>query len=142
MIAGLEGGTLEKNAAKILGYSCDKVVAMGGTTAYTISGTDIPLRIQGGATMGGITINEEATNISKSEPSASTFKIPSNIQIEHNKQADMMMQAHAKDVIQNLLQGKKSTQMQAPPAQGGGQPQMTPEQQEQMKKMMQMFGNQ
>ncbi len=137
MIAGLEG-TLEKNAAKILGYSCDKVVAMG-TTAYTISGTDIPLRIQG-ATM-GITINEEATNISKSEPSASTFKIPSNIQIEHNKQADMMMQAHAKDVIQNLLQGKKSTQMQAP-AQGGGQPQMTPEQQEQMKKMMQMFGNQ
>ncbi|PLX66213.1 MAG: hypothetical protein C0603_12455 [Denitrovibrio sp.] len=137
MIAGFDG-TVKKKAKNILGYSCDEVIAMG-TKAYTIAGTDLPLLINGN-TM-GMKIHEEATSISKSKPSASTFKIPTNIPIEHNKQSDRMMQAHAKSAIQDLLSGN----MAKPSSnynQGNTAPKLTPEQQEQMKKMMQMFGNQ
>ncbi len=105
-IATIEGmdGKLQKNAAKIMGYKCDKVSLMG-TIVYTISGTDLPLKIQGN-TM-GIKINQVATNIKKGGVAPSKFDLASNIDFVHDKQADLMMQAQAEGVIQSLLQGKR-----------------------------------
>jgi len=98
-IDGMEG-SLQKNVTKILGYNCDKV-SMAGTILYTISGTDLALKINGG--MMGITINQAATNVKKERGPSSKFNLPSNIIFEHDKQADQMMQDQAKAVIQNLL---------------------------------------
>lgn len=105
-ISAIEGldGNLRKNATKIMGYKCDQVSLMG-TMVYTISGTDLPLKIEGN-TM-GIKINEVATNIKKGSVPASKFDLASNIQFYHDKQADLMMQAQAEGVIQNLLLGKR-----------------------------------
>lgn len=103
-IATIEGmeGTLEKNASTILGYNCDKVT-MTGSIIYTISGTDLALKINGN--MMGIKINQVATDVQKVSPPSSKFGLPANINFEHDEQADLMMQDQAKTVIQQLLNG-------------------------------------
>jgi len=101
-IATVEGmeGTLEKNAAKIMGYSCDKVT-MAGTVVYTISKTDLVLKMN--TNMMGVKMSEAATNIREENAPSSKFELPSNIIFEHDKQADQMMQEQAKTIIQELL---------------------------------------
>ena len=101
-IATIEGmeGILEKNAAKIMGYSCDKVTT-AGTIVYTISKTDLVLKMNGN--MMGVQMNQVATNIRKESAPSSKFELPSNIIFEHDKQADHMMQDQAKTVIRELL---------------------------------------
>ncbi|MEN8211205.1 MAG: hypothetical protein ABFR31_05765 [Thermodesulfobacteriota bacterium] len=101
-IASIEGmeGTLEENAAEIMGYSCDKVT-MAGTVVYIISKTDLVLKMNGN-TM-GVQMNQAATNIRKKSAPSSKFELPSNIIFEHDKQADQMMHNQAKSVIQELL---------------------------------------
>ena len=129
-------GTVEKNALKLLGYRCDKVTIMG-TTAYTLRGTEIPLKID--ANIMGIQISEVATSIKKGSVSASKFKVPSTINCTYDNHADSVMKEHAKLTIQNLLAGK-------PPGKSGSNSgnnnQMTPEMQQQMQNMMKMFGGQ
>ncbi len=101
-IATVEGmeGTLEKNAAKIMGYSCDKVT-MAGTVVYTISKTDLVLKMN--TNMMGVKMSEAATNIREENAPSSKFELPSNIIFEHDKQADQMMQDQAKTIIRELL---------------------------------------
>ncbi len=101
------GGDLQKNATKIMGYNCDKVT-MAGTALYVISGTDLALKING-STM-GMEINEAVINIKEESGPSSKFELPSNINFEHNIQADQMMQEQAKTVIQQLL-GDSSAQV-------------------------------
>ncbi len=103
-IAAIEGmeGTLQKNATKILGYNCDKVT-MTGTILYAISGTDLALKINGD--MMGIKIRQIAISVKKESGPSGKFKLPLNINFEHDKQADQMMQDQAKTIIQNLLEG-------------------------------------
>lgn len=105
-ISTIEGmdGNLQKNAANIMGYECDKVSLMG-TIVYTIAGTDLPLKIEGN-TM-GIKINQVATQIKKGSVPPSKFGLALNIDFVHDKQADLMMQAQAEDVIHSLLLGKR-----------------------------------
>jgi len=152
-VSTIEGmdGTLEKNVEKILGYQCDKV-SMPGTTAYLFSGTDLPLKIKGDNM--GMKMNQTVTSIKKESAASSKFKLPQNIQFEHNKQVDQMMQDRAQTIIKALLDGThpKSSNMgagsgsqmgKAPVAPTStGQDQMTPELQEQMKQMMNIFGKQ
>ncbi len=104
-ISTIEGmnGTLEKKAATILGYGCDKVTLMG-TTAYTISGSDLPLRIQGD-TM-GIEISQEATDLSTGTVSSSKFSLPQGISFDYDPSGDRMMRDQARGVVQNLVEGK------------------------------------
>ncbi len=144
-IAGMDG-TIEKNAEKILGYKCDKVT-MTGTTAYLFTGTELPLKIISDNM--GIKFDQIATDIKKTKPSSSKFNLPSNIKFIHNKQADQMMQDRAQTIIEALLSGKQITaSTPAPPAgavppqqeDAGNQNQMTPELQDQMKKLMNIFG--
>lgn len=134
-------GTVQKDAVDFLGYKCDKT-SMMGMVVYSISGTGLPLKIEGNVM--GVQVSEVATGIKEGSVPASKFKVPSNINLTHNKEADRMMQAQARSMMQSLIDGK------SPGMTAGGanrqqlqqQNQMTPEQQEQMKQMMQMFGNQ
>ncbi len=104
-IATIEGmeGSIQKNVTKILGYNCDKVT-MAGTTLYTITGTDLALKLNGN--MMGIKINQVATNVKKESPPSSKFDLPSEINFEHDEQADQMMQEQAKTFILYLLEDK------------------------------------
>ncbi len=101
-IDGMEG-SIQKKAIKILGYNCDKVT-MTGTTLYTITGTDLALKLNGN--MMGIKIDQVATRVKKESPPSSKFGLPSDINFEHDEQADQMMQEQAKTVIRHLLEGK------------------------------------
>jgi hypothetical protein len=104
-ISTIEGmnGSLEENAATFMGYKCDKVILMG-TTAYNISGSELPLKIQG-ETM-GIKILQEATDLSTGKVSSSKFDLPQGIQFDHDPATDQMMKEQAQAAIQNLLEGK------------------------------------
>lgn len=141
-IPNMEGTNenLQKNAATILGYKCDKV-SMVGTIAFMISGTDLPLEIKGN-TM-GVKFNQVATNIKKGSVPSSKFELPSNIRFEHDKQADQMMQAQVKTMMKYLLEGRRLESSGAGGQKGGStkdQNQMTPEMLEQMKQMMKRSG--
>lgn len=143
-LSTIEGmnGTLTKNAAKILGYKCDKATILG-TVAYTISGTDMPLKIEGNAM--GIAVGEVATSISKGSVPSSKFKLPEHISFEHDRQADQMIEAQATTVIQSLLKGKAPAGNALAGPGGGGEnaPEMlTPEQQQQLQQMMKIFSGQ
>ncbi|GAB6069352.1 hypothetical protein JCM30760_04490 [Thiomicrorhabdus hydrogeniphila] len=133
MMEGLDGEVV-KNAATILGFKCDKTKAMG-TEVYSIKDSGIPLKIIGN-TM-GIKYSEVATKVDKSNVSNSYFKGPENITLRYDPYADEVLKKQAKSVIQNLLEGK-------PPAQNSQttpqEEKISPEQQEQMKKMLKMFG--
>jgi len=144
-IAMIEGvnGTIEKNAAEVLGYSCDKATMMG-TVVYTIHGTELPLKVESN-TM-GIKFNEIATGIKKGRVDASRFELPANINFKHDKRADELMQAQAETIIQRLVAGEPiiSTADAAPKQQGmnseGQQNQLNQEQQQQFQNLMKMFG--
>jgi len=142
IIAGLNG-KIEKNAGEMLGYKYDKVKAMG-VTAYIISGTEIPLKTEGG--MVGIKVNETAVKIEKNKPSSSKFKLPTSLKIEHSQEADMMAKEQAKSTIQSLIEGHATVQQQPSSEDENGEegfkmPSMTQEQKDKMKDMMKMFGN-
>ncbi len=148
---------LQKNAAKIMGYQCDKA-SMAGTIVFMISGTDFPLEIKINSM--GVKFDQVATSIKKKSAPSSKFDLPANIHFEHNKQVDEMMQTQAKTMMEYLLEGRRmessgtSGQMdgnagiQSPPSGLGNvgdpsdQNQMTPEMMEQMKQMLKTFGNQ
>ena len=104
-VDGMEG-RVEKNASKILGYTCDKV-SMTGVVAHTITGTDLPLKTTGDIM--GMKINQVATKVMKGDVHPSKFALPTNIEFEHDVQTDLMMEEQAKTIIQSLLEGKVAT---------------------------------
>ena len=140
MIEGVNG-TVEKNAAELLGYSCDKATMMG-TVVYTIHGTELPLKVESN-TM-GIKFNEIASGIKKGRVDASKFELPANIDFKHDKQADEMMQAQAKTIIQHLVSGEPlvttADSQQQEMNSDEQQQQLNPEQQEQLQNFMKMLG--
>lgn len=119
-VSTIEGmnGKLEKNVTTIMGYACDKVSIMG-TTAYTISNSELPLKIEGN-TM-GIQVSQMVTSIRKGNAPYSKFNLPAGIDFEHNQAADQMMQTQAKSVMQNLLAGKHPVSAETSPQQPGYQ---------------------
>ncbi len=136
---GTLNGTMEKKAAKILGYTCDKVTA-AGMVVYTIAGTPLPLKTEGN--MMGIKYNETAIKIEKGSVPSSKFKIPEGVEITHDKKADEFAKVHAKETIKYLLEGKRppETQNKAVSKEKKQQKELTPEEQDAVKKLMQIFG--
>ena len=149
IVDGVEG-EIKKNDTKILGYMCDKT-SMIGVTVYTISGTPIPLKLE--SDMMGMKMNETATSIKKGSAPSSKFKVPSGITMHHDEQADKMSKMQSKSIIQSLLKGElpfapmdryddddrgSDPDVGRYKEQGG----MSPEQIEQMKQMMKVFGGQ
>lgn len=138
------GGEIEKNAATVMGYDCDRVTVMG-MTVYAISGTGLALKTEGN-TM-GIKIMETATAIDKGTPPADKFTVPANIQLNYDQQVEPLLQAQAKSVISALIEGRTPVVEAgaAQPGRNGGSPEapaMSPEQMEQMQQLMKMFGKQ
>ncbi len=132
-------GSVQKSAVKLLGYNCDISKAMG-SEIYTIAGTGFPLKVVS-QTM-GVKYSEEAVSINKGKVSDDKFAHPAGIKAVHNTQADQMIRAQVKSVINQLRSGE----MKAPQTQpmgvpdSGSQNELSDEQQQQLQKMMQMFG--
>ncbi|MFK5927447.1 MAG: hypothetical protein QM483_12515 [Desulfuromusa sp.] len=138
------GGQIEKNAAKILGYNCDKVTMMG-VTVYSISDIGLPLKTE--TDMMGMKSTEVATTINKGSVPAAKFTVSADIKITHQPVADKIARNHAKMTIQNLLEGKRPSnrmeQYNPPPnRQNNQQQEMPSDLKEKMEKMMKMFGGQ
>lgn len=96
-------GTVKKNAAKILGYSCD-VSDLTGVKVYTVNKT--PLMLKTESNLMGMASVVEATKIDKGSVSAAKFIPPANIQLSHSKDADIMAREMAKNTIENLRTGE------------------------------------
>ena len=124
-IATLDGASanVEKNAANIKGYDCDKVT-LSGTVAYIIKDSELPLKIE--ADTMGMKIRQEATDIHTGNVPSSKFNLPAGIHFEHNTTADEMMKNQAHTSIQNLLQGKNPMGDGAARTAGAAPPQRTP----------------
>ncbi len=99
------GGDVKFNAAMLYGYSCDKSNVMG-MTSYTIHDTAIVLKMEGSVL--GMKIQKEAIDIKKGVVDSSHFKVPSDIKITHDKDADAMMKQQASQMIQILLDPNKA----------------------------------
>jgi hypothetical protein len=138
-LLGSFNGKIEKRAAKILGYTCDKV-SMSGMVVYTISNTPLVLKSEGN--LMGIKFKETAIRIEKGSVPSSKFKIPEGIDIYYDEQADQIAREQAKATIQSLLEGEMPRpQVQSEvPQQNQQKEEMTPEQQDAVKKFMQLFG--
>jgi len=134
-------GKMEKNAATILGYQCDKVMMMG-TSIYSIS--DCGLVLKSETDMMGMKINEVATKIDKRAVSSNKFKVPTGITITSNPAADEMAKTHVQMTVQSILDGELpySRMKRYNPSPEEQQQEMTPEMQEQIQQMMKMFGGQ
>lgn len=131
-------GKVEKKAAKILGYNCDKIT-MGGMTVYTISNT--PLTLKSDGNMMGMKFTETAIKIVKGSVPSSKFKIPGDISIRHDEQADEMIKQQAKATVHNLLEGKAPEPVMKNSNSGSQQQnEMTPEQKDAVNKFMKLFG--
>lgn len=104
VITGTQGD-IEKNAAKILGYSCDKVSVMG-STIYMISGTGLTLKSE--TSVAGMNFQSVATGIDKSSAPKNVFVPPAGIELKHDPQADQMARSMAKQTIAMLLDPDKA----------------------------------
>jgi len=137
------GGSVQKNAEKILGYSCDRAEIMG-TVAYNIHGTGIPLRVQ--SSMMGMSMKIEATAVDEGQAAAKFFQLPEGIEPQLDPQSDAMAREIARQTIAMLKDPESAKNMGgAQKMQMPGQQQLAPEEQEQMEQAMEMlkgmFGN-
>ena len=103
-MVGDMSGSVEKKALKLLGYKCDKGTAMG-IDAYTLSGTDFPMKVTG--SLMGVTISEIATKIDKQRVDEAKFKLPEGAQIEHEPEADRVVRDQIDLMFTSMLAGKR-----------------------------------
>ncbi len=98
-------GEIEKNATKILGYSCDKISFMG-STIYMINKTGLPLKSE--TSVAGMNFQSIATRIDKNSAPKNVFIPPAGIKLEHDPEADQMARTIAKQTIEMLLDPDKA----------------------------------
>ncbi|MBU1642003.1 hypothetical protein KKE54_01470 [bacterium] len=101
--------TVEKNAATLLGYPCDKTTMMG-TTVYTIHDTGIALKTE--SKVMGMSSKSVALKLEKGKVPASVFALPKGIEITFDKEADTMMRTTAKNMIDTLKDPEAMKKMQ------------------------------
>jgi hypothetical protein len=117
MTRGLNG-RIEMNAAKILGYDCDKAMVMG-TTVYSIHQTGIPLKSD--TSMMGFSMKKEATEIDTKPVDNKVFQFPAGIVPQEDHQADAMAKNIAISTMAMLKEPEGSqTGMPANPKMGSG----------------------
>lgn len=135
---------IEKNAATILGYNCDRVSFMGATV-YTIPKTGVALKTE--SNMMGMKMLSEATKIDEGSAPDKFFKHPEGITPVMDPEADAMSRTMARETMAMLkdpdaAEKAKNNPMMLP---GMQQQDMTPEEQQQMEEAMEMlkgvFGN-
>ncbi|MEE4240246.1 MAG: hypothetical protein V2I36_02195 [Desulfopila sp.] len=135
---------IEKNAATILGYDCDRVSLMGATV-YTIPKSGVALKTE--SNMMGMKILIEATKIDEGSAPEKFFQHPEGITPIMDPEADAMARTMAQETMKMLkdpdaAEKAKNSPMMLPGAQ---QQDMTPEEQQEMQEAMEMlkglFGN-
>lgn len=136
------GGTVSKNAAKLLGYSCD-LTEMSGVKVYSISGTGFPLKVE--TNMMGMKSTEEAVSIKKVSPPASKFSLPAGVTVEHDQMAENMMRNHIRKTLASLLAGEMPKlefdgYEAEQPETDSGENALSPEAMQQLQQMMQQLG--
>ncbi|WP_028580122.1 hypothetical protein [Desulfogranum japonicum] len=108
-------GTTEKNAEKILGYSCDKVTIESMSTTYLLHGTDIVMRSS--TSIMGMNTAVEATSIdTKNIPPEEVFSGPKDIQVTHNTQEESIMEQAIHSIVDTLKQPDGAEKLQSNPA--------------------------
>lgn len=137
------GGKVEKNAEKILGYSCDKMTAMG-TTVYTIHDTQIPLKTE--VNMMGMKMNIIATEFKKGKADSKFFEHPKGIQAEMDQESDAAVRTLARETMIMLkdpegVKPQSGTPMISPQQQQGLSPEEQKEMEQAMEALKNMFGN-
>lgn len=100
-VIGEMSGNVEKNAAKLLGYDCDKVTAMG-ITAYTLAGTDFPMKVSS-SIMG---ISEMVVKIDVRKVDDAKFIVPAGVNIYHDEQADQAIRDQIEVMFNSILAGQ------------------------------------
>ncbi len=93
------GGSIEKDATTILGYSCDKVTAMG-TAVYSIHNTTVTLKSE--ADVMGMKMDVVATAIDEGPVDEEVFKYPEGIEVMHDTEVDLMSQQMAQQTMEWL----------------------------------------
>jgi len=136
------GGAVQQNVEIIHGYSCDRAEMMG-TVAYSIHGSGIPLLVENN--MMGLIMKIEATSIDVGEVADKYFQFPEGIEAHFDSGSDAVAREMAKQTIASL-KDSESLENRRLPILKAQQPQMTPEEQEQMQQAMEllkgMFGTQ
>lgn len=140
---GLQG-SIEPNAKKIMGYSCDRV-AMSGITVYSIH--DTPIVLNSESNMMGITIKMVATDIDKGSVADKHFQFPEGLEPQTDPEADQMAQAMAEQTMAMLKdpEGFKKNNQGSMMIPQGRIKDIPPEEQQQMEDAMKalknLFGN-
>ena len=132
------GGKIQQNAEKILGYNCDRA-DMLGTVAYSIHGTDIPLRVE--SNMMGMSMKIEAISVKEGKVADKFFQLPVGIEPYLDSKSDAIARNVAKETIAMLKdpEGAKKLRTEALQERMDAEEQMTPEQKQQIEQAMQMM---
>lgn len=108
MIGGMQG-SVEKNAATILGYKADKTTMMG-SAVYMMHGSSVALKTE--SQIMGISSKSVAVELKKGAVPKNVFDLPKGVEITFDKDADEMMRTMAKSVIDRLKDPKAAEKMQ------------------------------
>jgi hypothetical protein len=95
VMAGM-GGTVEENATEILGYTCDRVNAMG-TSVYTINGSSLAVKTE--SEVMGMKMSIVVTAIDKGAVDDKYFTHPAGIEAVHDEEADAMSMQMAQQTM-------------------------------------------
>jgi hypothetical protein len=106
-LGGMQG-TVEKNAATLLGYRCDKTTYMG-TTVYAMHDTGIPLKTE--TDMMGMRVKSTAVKFDKGAVPSNVFIPPKGIAITFDEEADAMMRQMAKNMIATMKDPEAAEKM-------------------------------
>lgn len=133
------GGTLQPNASEILGYNCDKVEIMGGSTTYLIHDTDVSLKTE--MNIMGMNLTMVAEAVDKGRVDDTFFQHPPGIIAEVNGQSDEIAKNMAVQAITMLKdpESAKETLKVAPKALAGGKKQMSKREREEMMDQMEQM---
>ncbi len=133
------GGTLQPNALEILGYNCDKVEIMGGSTTYLIHDTDVSLQTE--MNIMGMNLTMVAEAVDKGRVDDTFFQHPVGIIAEVNGQSDEIAKNMAVQAITMLKdpESAKETLNVAPKALSSGKKQMSKKEREEMVEQMEQM---
>lgn len=136
-VSMMEGfnGEIEKNAAEILGFQCDKVSLMG-STVYTIHDTEIPLKTD--VNMMGMKMSIVATAFDKGKADGSCFDQPAGIEAIYDEETDQAARSMAVQTMAMLKDPEAAQKQQKMPPQ---QQNLSPEEQQEMEQAMEMLKN-
>jgi hypothetical protein len=108
LIGGMQG-SIEKNAATILGYKVDKTTMMG-STVYIIHGSSIVLKSE--SQIMGMSSKSVAVELKKKAVPKNVFDLPKGVEITFDKDADAMMRTMVKSMIDKLKDPQAAEKMQ------------------------------